>query len=215
MRIHELILRPLFGDPLALIFGRKSPKAVDNLDLEVVYLAGKFTLLSTYMKHSSPPYSPMGYSNWVVNIVRNQYIMVLNQLVFGTLESYFQMKAGVKSGDTEVMMAGMVELEKLFFIKKSLRNYQQSAMYRAGDLVRMPADMLSRRLRYQTNPATAFQSLDKSSPRAETKYSGNLNTPFLSNPTKLSQQGTDACMEQIIKRSKKGAKIQVFTSLTN
>ena len=167
------------------------------------------------MKHGSPPYSPMGYSNWVVNIVRNQYILVLNQLVFGTLESYFQMKAGVKSGDTEVMMAGMVELEKLFFIKKSLRNYQQSAMYRAGDLVRMPADMISRRLRYQTTSATAFQSLDKSSPRAETKSSGNLNTPFLSNPTKLSQQGTDACMEQIIKRSKKGAKIQVFTSLTN
>ena len=153
------------------------------------------------MKHSSPPYSPMGYSNWVVNIVRNQYIMVLNQLVFGTLESYFQMKAGVKSGDTEVMMAGMVELEKLFFIKKSLRNYQQSAMYRAGDLVRMPADMLSRRLRYQTTSATAFQS-----PRAETKSSGNSNTPFLSNPTKLSQQGTEACMEQIIKRSKKRGK---------
>ena len=35
------------------------------------------------------------------------------------------------------------------------------------------------------------------------------SSQFLKNPTKLNHQGTDACLEQIIKRSKKGAKIQV------
>ena len=43
-------------------------------------------LLSTYMKDSSPPYSALGYNKWIVNSVQNQYIKVLNQLTFGTLE---------------------------------------------------------------------------------------------------------------------------------
>ena len=30
MRIHELILKPLFGDALAKLFGRLSPKAIEN-----------------------------------------------------------------------------------------------------------------------------------------------------------------------------------------
>ena len=117
-------------------------------------------LLSTYMSDCDEPHSPAGYNHWVANVVKNQYIFVLNQLVFGTLEAYFQMKEGVKSGDTEVLMAGMIELEKLFFIKKSLRNYQQSAAYRGQDLVKMPPDMLERRLKYQTTSATAFNSVD-------------------------------------------------------
>lgn len=70
------------------------------------------------------------------------------------------MKSGVKSGDTDILMGGMIELEKLFFIKKSLRNYQQSAMYRAGDLVKMSEDMINRRLKYQTTSATAFNPLN-------------------------------------------------------
>ena len=37
----------------------------------------------------------------------------------------------------------------------------------------------------------------------------STSSQFLKNPTKLNHQGTDACLEQIIKRSKKGAKIQV------
>ena len=70
------------------------------------------------------------------------------------------MKSGVKSGDTDILMGGMIELEKLFFIKKSLRNDQQSAMYRAGDLVKMSEDMINRRLKYQTTSATAFNPLN-------------------------------------------------------
>ena len=30
MRIHERILKPVFGSCLASLFGRKTPKAVDN-----------------------------------------------------------------------------------------------------------------------------------------------------------------------------------------
>ena len=112
------------------------------------------------MSDCDEPHSPAGYNYWVANVVKNQYILVLNQLVFGTLEAYFQMNEGVKSGDTEVLMAGMVELEKLFFIKKSLRNYQQSAAYRGQDLLKMPPEMLERRLKYQTTSATAFNSVD-------------------------------------------------------
>lgn len=110
------------------------------------------------MSDNSPPYSAAGYNLWVVNIVKNQYVKILNQLIFGTLESYFQLKEGVKSGDNNMLMGGMFELEKLFFIKKSLRNYQQSATYRGQDLVEMPEEMLRRRLKYQTTSATAYNS---------------------------------------------------------
>ena len=51
------------------------------------------------------------------------------------------MKSGVKSGDTDILMGGMIELEKLFFIKKS-------------------EDMINRRLKYQTTSATAFNPLN-------------------------------------------------------
>ena len=70
------------------------------------------------MRDSIPPYSALGYNMWIVNVVKNQYIKLLNQIVFGTLESYFQMKEGVKSGDVDVLMGGMLELEKLFFYQK-------------------------------------------------------------------------------------------------
>ena len=112
------------------------------------------------MSDNEEPYSAAGYIYWVTNLVKNQYILVLNQLVFGTLEAYFQTKEGVKSGDTDILMGGMIELEKLFFIKKSLRNYQQSAAYRGQDLVKMSPEMLERRMKYQTTSATAYNSVN-------------------------------------------------------
>ena len=90
----------------------------------MVYLGGKFSLLSAYMSDSDEPHSAAGYNYWVTTVVKTQYILVLNQLVFGTLEAYFQMKEGVKSGDTEVLMAGMIELEKIFFIREGFKKKQ-------------------------------------------------------------------------------------------
>ena len=211
----------------------------------MVYLGGKFALLSAYMSDSEEPHSAAGYNYWVTNVVKNQYILVLNQLVFGTLEAYFQMKEGVKSGDTEVLMAGMIELEKIFFIKKSLRNYQQSAAYRGQDLVKMPPEMLQRRLKYQTTSATAYNSVnipganiisyhaylsrlifnhssyyysysifvgDKSVEGTE-HYSNRETNSFIQKSTEQRRQGNDACIEQVIKRSKKGANIKVCKTI--
>ena len=112
MRIHQRLLKPIFGNSLANLFGRKTPAAIDNfytatehhkgnLVLECVYLAGKFGLTKTYMRSSDPPFSAEGYFKWISNSVSNQYVLMLNQLVFGTLESYFQFKEGVRSGDTK------------------------------------------------------------------------------------------------------------------
>ena len=212
----------------------------------MVYLGGKFSLLSAYMSDSDEPHSAAGYNYWVTTVVKTQYILVLNQLVFGTLEAYFQMKEGVKSGDTEVLMAGMIELEKIFFIKKSLRNYQQSAAYRGQDLVKMPPEMLQRRLKYQTTSATAYNSVnipgnyvmsyhddlsrlifhhcyfysylisvgDKPVEGAGHHLSKKTNS-FIQNSTEQRRQGNDACIEQVIKRSKKGANIKVCKIIFN
>ena len=122
MRIHQRILLPVFGNKLALIFGRNSPKAianfyqavshhkgrlvdfsvkysfylpsgfVGNTTLEVLYLAGKFSLLKTYIKHSPAPHTAESYTLWVRDCVKNEYFMFLNQLVFGCLEAYFIFK---------------------------------------------------------------------------------------------------------------------------
>ena len=175
-------------------------------------------LISEYIDDTTEPYTVSGYNCWIVNLVKNQYIKLLNQIVFGTLESYFQMKEGVKSGDGDMLMAGMLEIEKLFFIKKSLRNYQQGAAYRGQDMVKMPKEMLNRRLRFQTTEATAYNSTKIPGNEEEdltTKYSKydlsqnkEKPNPFSKNSVRQRRQGNDAAMEQVIKRSKKGAKIK-------
>ena len=221
MRIHQRLLQPIFGDSLAKLFGRKTPKAIQNffagtdhhkgnLVLEVCYLAGKFVLVKTYMKSTEPPHSSDGYFTWIATSVKNQYILMLNQLTFGALESYFQMKEGVRSGDTDMLMGGLIEAEKMFFFKKSNRNYQQCAAYRAGDLVKMPPEMRRRRLQNQASSATAYNSVEitgedtvpKSKPQ-----NAELSGHFQQKPKYPIRQGNDAILEQIIKRSKKGAKI--------
>ena len=63
-----------------------------NTTLEVLFLAGKFCLVKTYMKHSPNPHTAENYSNWIRNNVKNQYLLFLNQLIFGCLESYFVFK---------------------------------------------------------------------------------------------------------------------------
>ena len=52
---------------------------------------------------------------WIRDEVKSQPLLFLNQLVFGCLEAYFQFKIGVKSGDTDLMMAGLIQGEKIFF----------------------------------------------------------------------------------------------------
>ena len=84
-----------------------------NSTLEVVYLSGKFALLSTYMKHTNPPFNFNRYTLWMTNEVKSQPLLFLNQLVFGCLEAYFQFKLGVKSSDTDLLMAGLLEAEKI------------------------------------------------------------------------------------------------------
>ena len=128
------------------------------------------------------------------------------------------MKEGVKSGDGDMLMAGMLEIEKLFFIKKSLRNYQQGAAYRGQDMVKMPKEMLNRRLRFQTTEATAYNSTKIPGNEEEdltTKYSKydlsqnkEKPNPFSKNSVRQRRQGNDAAMEQVIKRSKKRATIK-------
>lgn len=224
MRIHDRILKPVFGNCLAQLFGRRSPKAIENFymakdhhkgnfDLEIIYLGGKFLLIKTFMEQTPPPYSADKYFKWITE-VKNQYILFLNQLVMGVLESYFQLKEGIKSGDDDMLMAGLMELEKIFFFKKSNRNYQQCAAYRAGDLIKMPEEMRKRRIAYQTTDATAYNSVhirdeqsedlisekDKSEDDKKSLFEKQGQYPG-------ARQGHDACLEQLIKRSKKGGKI--------
>ena len=227
MRIHQRILQPVFGDDFATLFGRKTPKAIQNFwkatehhkgnfVLEVLYMAGKFTLMSAYMKHDVPPHTAAGYFEWIGNKVKNQYVLMLNQIIMGTLESYFQFKEGVKSGDDDMLMGGLLEIEKIFFFKKSNRNYQLSAAYRAGDIIKMPKEMMEKRTKYQTTAATALNSVKI--PGEESTHQESDDNIHEAQQSSLSEfekkvnhhhikQGNDAALEQIIKRSKKAAKI--------
>ena len=225
MRISSRILEPLLGDKFANLFGRKTPKAIKNFwsatdhhkgnfVLETIYLAGKFVLMKTYMDHNQEPYSATGYFDWICDRVRNQYIQMLNQLIMGTLESYFQFKVGVKSGDVEMMMGGLLEIEKIFFFKKSNRNYQQSSSYRAGDLIKMPSEMSEKRIKFQTTAATAYNSVKIPGENKSVQQTCSSLLSAASNLSKFEEvfkypvkQGNDAALEQVIKRSKKAAKI--------
>ena len=90
--------------------------------------------------------------------MKSQPLLFLNQLVFGCLEAYFQFKIGVKSGDTDLMMAGLIEGEKIFFFNRSNRNYQSAAAHRIADLIKMPDQMKILRLKNQTTDATVLNS---------------------------------------------------------
>ena len=48
MRIHELILKPLFGDKLANLFGRQSPKAIDNFYQATSHHKGRSLYICTF-----------------------------------------------------------------------------------------------------------------------------------------------------------------------
>ena len=93
------------------------------------------------------------------NEVKSQPLLFLNQLVFGCLEAYFQFKLGVKSSDSDLIMAGLLEAEKIFFFNKSNKNYQQASSYRVSDLIKMPAKMSYLKIKNQTTDATAHNSV--------------------------------------------------------
>ena len=112
------------------------------------------------MKCCNPPYNPETYTTWITSSVKNQYLLFLNQLVFGCLESYFGMKAGVRSGDGDLMITGVLEMEKIFFFKTTNRNYQLAAFYRASDLLLMSKEMKSYYLAYHTTNATVLNSFN-------------------------------------------------------
>ena len=131
-----------------------------NVSLELIFFAGQFFLMKTFMKHCSPPYTPESYTDWITTSVQNQYILFMNQLVFGCLESYFVMKAGVRSGDADLMIAGVLEMEKIFFFKTTNRNYQLAAFYRASDLLLMSQEMKAYYLQYHTTSATVLNSFN-------------------------------------------------------
>ena len=48
MRIHELILKPLFGDKLAHLFGRQSPKAIENFYQATSHHKGGLSYICTF-----------------------------------------------------------------------------------------------------------------------------------------------------------------------
>ena len=121
-------------------------------------MAGKFSLLKTYIANTLPPHNFENYTMWIRDEVKSQPLLFLNQLVFGCLEAYFQFKIGVKSGDTDLMMAGLIEGEKIFFFNRSNRNYQSAAAHRIADLVKMPDKMKTLRLKNQTTDATVLNS---------------------------------------------------------
>ena len=111
------------------------------------------------MKHTGTPYTFEGYTDWMRTEVKSQHLLFLNQLVFGCLEGYFQFKLGVKTSDTDLMMGGLLEAEKIFFFSKSNKNYQQASAYRVSDLIKMPSKMSSLKLRHQTTDATVANSV--------------------------------------------------------
>ena len=131
-----------------------------NSTLEVLYLCGKFLLFSCYMKHTTSPYSFDRYTTWMRSEVKSQTLLFLNQLVFGCLEGYFQFKLGVKCSDSDLLMAGLLEAEKIFFFNKSNKNYQQASAYRVSDLIKMPSKMSRLKIVNQTTDATAQNSVD-------------------------------------------------------
>ena len=64
----------------------------------------------------------------VDHLLCEEPIPSLRQLmVFGCLETYFVMKAAVRSGDADLMIKGVLEMEKIFFFKTTIRNYQLAA----------------------------------------------------------------------------------------
>ena len=44
------------------------------------------------MKYNPAPYTSEAYTEWIRERVQNSYILFLNQLVFGCLQSYFIFK---------------------------------------------------------------------------------------------------------------------------
>ena len=96
----------------------------------------------------------------MTNEVKSQHLLFLNQLVFGCLEAYFQFKLGVKCSDTDLLMGGLLEAEKIFFFNKSNKNYQKASAYRISDLIKMPSKMSHLKLKNQTTDATAANSVD-------------------------------------------------------
>ena len=70
------------------------------------------------------------------------------------------MKAGVRSGDGDLMITGVLEMEKIFFFKTTNRNYQLAAFYRASDLLLMSKEMKSCYLAYHTTNATVLNSFN-------------------------------------------------------
>ena len=68
------------------------------------------------------------------------------------------MKAGIRSGDADMMIAGLMELEKVFFFKTTNRNYQLAAFYRVSDLMLMSDEMKKYYLKYHTTNATVLNS---------------------------------------------------------
>ena len=111
------------------------------------------------MKHTAPPYTFASYTAWMTNDVKSQPLQFLNQLVFGCLEGYFQFKLGVKTSDTDLLMGGLLEAEKIFFFNTSNKNYQQACAYRISDLIKMPSKMINIKLKNQTTDATAANSV--------------------------------------------------------
>ena len=167
------------------------------------------------MKNTTEPHNFGRYSLWIRDKVVSQPLLFLNQLVFGCLEAYFQFKLGVKSSGRDLMMAGLLEAEKIFFFNRSNKNYQQAAAYRVSELIKMPAEMIKLKLKFQTTDATlansfnlpGHTSLDDEPMNVDPADTFEETSNMKKNAPK--GQGTDAALEQIIKRSKKGVKIKV------
>ena len=56
--------------------------------------------------------------------------------------------------------SGLLEIEKIFFLKRSNRNYQAAAALRASDLVSMPPEMRKIHLEHQVTRATLYNSFN-------------------------------------------------------
>ena len=63
-----------------------------NTTLEVLYLAGKFCLVKTFINTCPVPHTAEAYTGWIKKSVKNEFFLFLNQLIFGCLESYFIFK---------------------------------------------------------------------------------------------------------------------------
>jgi hypothetical protein len=92
------------------------------------------------------------------------------------------------------------------------KNYLQAAAYRVSDLIKMPAEMTKLKLKFQTTDANSFNlpghtSLDDEPMNVDPADTFEETSNMKKNAPE--GQGTDAALEQIIKRSKKGVKIKV------